>query len=515
MSNPDLVLALDSGSQSSRALLFDRDGAVLASASRGHQPMLHPEEGAVEQAPGDIRDCLFGAVRDCLDAWGGDPARIAAAAMTTQRNVIVATDAHGVPLRDAVSWLDLRRPGLDSEPWTPLRLGLKAMGEDALLPRLLGRSMPRLWRERAPKLLAEARWIVPLEAWLHHQLTGHMAVAPGGLPGAWPFDIKKRAWFAGGPMYRLLGFESRWLADIVEAGQPVGAVHAAGAAATGLPEGLPVIACGGDKQAEALGAGVRPGSAPGTAAVSLGTGSSVCVVTQRPHESLTYKWVCNAFVEPGAWSEEYMVFLGMWTLGWFAREFGKDLAPLAAERGTVVEALLCEEASAVPAGSDGVRSWPRWAPGLQNAHESGTWTGLRQNHGRAHMFRALVEGIVLDLRRGLSILEAGTGERITSLRVGGGGSRSDLLVQMLADVTGLPVTRPSSEELAARGAALVAAVGGGVHPSMDAAVAAMVPDAPVVQPDPAAQAVYDSLYRDVFTPGFGDLKRIWKRVARR
>jgi sugar (pentulose or hexulose) kinase len=516
MTDPaDLVLALDSGSQSSRALLFDRDGVVLASAARPHQPMRYPEEGAVEQEPGDIRDALFGAIKDCLDGWGGDRSRIAAAAMTTQRSVVIAADADGVPLRDAVSWLDRRSPSIESEPWVPLRFGLRAMGKDGLLPRLLGRSLPRLWRERSPKLLEEARWIVPLEAWLHHQLCGRMAVAPGGLPGAWPFDIKKRTWFDGGLMYRLLGFESRWLAEIVEAGSEIGRIHAAASEATGLPEGTPIFACGGDKQAEALGAGVRPGSAPGTAAVSLGTGSSICVVTSKPHESLIYKWVCNAFVEPGLWTEEYMVFLGMWTVGWFSREFGRDLKAAAAEQGTCVEALLCAEAESVPPGSDGVMSWPRWAPGLQNAHEAGTWVGLRQNHTRAHMFRALVEGIVLDLRRGLELLESGTGERVTSLRVGGGGSRSDLMVQILADVTGLPVTRPASEELAARGAALVAAVGGGVHPSMNAAVAAMVPDAPVVTPDPAARAVYDRMYRDVFKPGFGDLRRIWKRVGRR
>jgi sugar (pentulose or hexulose) kinase len=510
----DLVLALDSGSQSSRALLFDRDGSVVAAASRPHGPMRHPEEGAVEQDPVDIRDCLFGAVRDCLEAWGGDRTRIAAAAMTTQRSVIVVADETGTPLRDAVSWLDRRRPALDSEPWMPLRLGLKVMGEDGLVPRLLGRSLPRLWRERAPKLLKTATWIVPIEAWLHHELCGHMAVAPGGLPGAWPFDVKKRTWFDGGPMYRLLGFERRWLADVVEAGSEIGRVHAAAAEATGVPEGVPIYACGGDKQAEALGAGVRPGSAPGAAAVSLGTGSSICVVTRTPHESATYKWVCNAFVEPDAWTEEYMVFLGMWTVGWFAREFGRDLAAQAAEEGTVVEALLCREAEAVPPGSEGVRSWPRWAPGIQNAHESGTWTGLRQNHGRAHMFRALVEGIVLDLRRGLAVIEKGTGERVTSLRVGGGGSRSDLLVQILADATGLPVHRPPSEELAARGAALVAAVGAAIHPSMDAAVAAMVPTAPVVMPNPEARAAYDRLYADVFRPGFADLRRIWKRIGR-
>ena len=175
-----LVLALDSGSQSSRALLFDAQGGVVAKASRAHRPMLHPSLGAVEQDPVDIRDCLFGSVADCLAAWGGDPGVIQGVALTSQRSTLLPIAADGSPLGDAVSWLDRRTAGVSSEPSRVLRGVLKVLGDRAIIPRLLAKSVPRQWRERDPDLLDRLHWVAPLEAWLLHQLTGRMAMAPGG-----------------------------------------------------------------------------------------------------------------------------------------------------------------------------------------------------------------------------------------------------------------------------------------------------------------------------------------------
>lgn len=509
----DLVLALDSGSQSSRALLFDGSGEVLSKASHAHQPMSHPTEGAVEQNPGDIRDCLFSSVRDCLDGWGGDRSRIAAAALTTQRNTQVPARDDGQPLADAVSWLDRRSVGADAVPSRALRTVLRVMGDDAMIPRLLGKSVPRLWADQGADWLPRLRWIAPLEAWLNHELTGRMAMGPGGIAGVLPSDLKVRGWARGGLLFKLLGFQSRWLPEIVEAGQRIGTVTEAAAAATGLPVGLPVIACGGDKQAEALGAGVRL-STPGVAAVSLGTASSIMFPWAKALQSSHYHWLTFCSCEPASWQLEYMVFRGFWTVGWFARQFGGDLNARAEAEGRPVEALLCDEAATVPPGCDGVVTWPRWSPTLQDPAEAGAMMGLRETHSRAHVFRSLLEGIAFDLRRGQGILQGATGARIEEVRVGGGGSRSDVVVQILADVLGLPVLRPPSEELAARGAALVAAAAAGVHPNLTAASSAMVPPAPRVEPDPAAVARYDDLYEQVWSPAPTELRRLSRALAR-
>ena len=506
MESTRFLLALDSGSQSSRALIFDDRGEVLAVGRGTHGPMRHPMPGAVEQDPIDIRDCLFSSIRDCLADWGGDPAQIAGAALTTQRSTVLPTDEQGDPLLDAVSWLDRRTAGVDSEPSKVLRTLLKALGEKSLIPRLLAKSLPRQWREREPETLARTAKIASIEAWLHHQLVGRMALAPGGVVGAWPFDTKKRTWTNAALMYKLLAFERKWLPDVVEAVDKVGGLTAQAAERTGLIEGLPFFACGGDKQAEMLGAGVRVDKG-NEAAVSLGTGSSISVPWPRPVESRKYNWITMASAEPDSWSLEYLLFRGLWTVRWFAGQLGRDLEEMAEREGRPVEALLCDEAAKAPAGSDGLVTWPRWSPTLQHPDETGTCVGLRETHVRGHFFRSLLEGIAYDLKRGQGILEKATGTPITKIRVGGGGSRSDLVVQILADVLGLPVMRPHSEELAARGAAIVAAAGAGVFDSVEQAVAAMVPEAPVVQPDRERTALYERIYRKVYLPGLKILRK--------
>lgn len=500
MSSPNLIVALDSGSQSSRALLFDLEGRVLCTGTRAHQPMLHPEPGAVEQDPHDIRDCLIESVRECVETWGGDPSNIAAAALTTQRSTMLLVDEEGAPLGDAMSWLDRRVASVESEPSAAVRFGLKMLGEASLIPRLLQKSWPRVWRERAPESLSRAASVTSVEGWLHHQLVGRTALAPGGVVGPWPFDIKKRAWSESRLLAKLLGFERRWLPDIVEAGQQVGRLSQQAAEQTGLPEGLPFFACGGDKQAEALGAGVRA-AAGNIAAVSLGTGSSISIPWPKPVQSSMYRWLTMASAEPGSWSHEYLLFRGMWTARWFALNFARDLESKAAETNQVVEALLCAEAEKIPAGSDGLVIWPRWSPTLQYPSETGTCVGLRETHTRGHFFRALLEGIGFDLRRGLGILERALGTRVAEIRVGGGGARSPQVVQILADILGLPVRRPESKELSARGAAIVAAVGSGLHPSYEHAVGAMVADSHRVEPTDKDAATYRKIYRDVFLPG--------------
>lgn len=508
-----VVLALDSGTQSSRAFLFDARGSVVAADCQEHQPMQYPEPGAVEQCPLDIRNCLYEAIRRCLSLWGGDPKNVAGATLTTQRSAFLLLDHTGEPLTNVASWLDRRTANIKSEPSTVLRLSLTAMGENGLLPRLLAKSWPRIWRDKHPELLAKAGHVATIESWLHSQLIGRVAMAPSAVAGPWPFDVKRRTWSRSGLMFKALGFRRAWLPDIVEAGHLIGRLTPKAAADTGLPQDLPFYACGGDKQAEALGAGVRATS-NGIAAVSLGTGSSISIPWPKPVTSLTYDWITMASAEPDSFWHEYLLFRGMWTARWFSENLARDLKIPAKSSGQAIEAILCEEASEIPAGADGLVIWPRWSPTIRHPFETGAVVGLRETHTRAHLFRALLEGIAFDLKRGLQILEKALVTQVTEVRVGGGGARSDVVVQILADVLGLPVVRPVSEELAARGAAITAAVATGLHSSVDAAVNAMVPSAATIRPQPKQAQFYERLFRTAYLPGLKKVGRLSRLLAR-
>ena len=460
--------------------------------------MRHPQEGAVEQDPHDIRDCLLGAIGDCLDEWGGDPRQIVGSALTTQRSTVLPADSAGQPLTDAVSWLDRRTASPTSEPSRPLRMALELLGDKALVPRLLARSWPRQWRERQPAMMEQVAHIASIEAWLHHELVGRMALAPGGVVGPWPFDVAKRRWSGSALLCRALGYERRWLPEIVDTGQRVGTIRPDVAKTTGLPADLPLYACGGDKQAEALGAGLRLGVSG--AAISLGTASTLCAPTAVPRISHSYRWFTLAAAEPESFLLEYMVFRGMWTVGWFARELARDLHDEAIRQNCAVEGLLCAEAEDIRAGSDGLLALPRWSPSLQYPAEAGAWLGLRETHSRGHMYRALLEGIAFDLRRGREVIEKAARMKIDEVRVGGGGARSPLMVQILADVLGVKILKPESEELAARGAAIVAAVGAGLHSNVSSAVEAMVPQPSVVLPNPIRASMYKRRYKEAYLP---------------
>ena len=514
MVSSKVVLALDSGSQSSRALLFDPHGAVVGTGSKIHAPMRFPVDGAVEQDPEDIRECLFSAIKEAVKTWGGNPEKIVGAALTTQRSTVIPLDKNNAPLSDAVSWLDRRTASIESEKSTGFRIALKTLGKNSLLPRLIAKSWPRQWRERDPRLLKKMTTLAPIEGWLHHELVGEVALAPGGAIGPWPFDIKARTWSNSKLLLKLLGYQKKWLPKVIEAGELVGTLKPKAALRTGLPVGLPFFACGGDKQAETLGAGVRA-SSHGIAAVSLGTGSSVSLPWNKPLTSMGYKWLTAASAEPDSWSLEYLLYRGMWTARWFAREFAEDLLPQAQKEGRPVEALLCDEAANTPAGSDSLMIWPRWSPTLQHPTETGACVGLRETHTRGHFFRAMLEGIAMDLRRGLLLLQNVTNTPFTEVRVGGGGSRSTLVVNILADVLGLPVGRPNSEELAAKGAAIVAAVGSKLHPTMDNAISQMIPEIPYITPNPEHVKIYNDNFYHAYKPGLKIIRGLSTKLLKR
>lgn len=513
MTDSPLFLAVDSGTQSTRAILFDRAGHVHSIGRRAHPPLSNPSPGALEQEPYDLLEAVAASIRECVTCWIGDHARIVGGALTTQRVTTVPTLENGEPAAAAVNWLDRRlaRVEIDDDPF--VRWFYRLLGRHMPLGQILARSIPRQIRQRDPVLYDRTRWFLPIEAWLHLKMVGASALAPGGATGVFPLDVYKRNWSTVGLLHRLVGVAPRQLPSIVEVGKRIGVVTAEFAKMSGLPEGFPFYACGGDKQAEALGGGVRS-SQRDLAGVSLGTASSICMIDRKPKQHAGFEWFCAPACEPDAWTHEYMLFRGMWTVRWFARELGRDLEGDARAKETAVEALLCDEAERIVAGSEGVMTWPRWSPTLQFPMETGMTVGMRERHGRAHLFRSLIEGIAYDLRRGRDTLEKGLGRPIKRIRVGGGGSRSPLIVQTLADVLNVAVEYPDEEELAARGAAIVVAFGSGAFPSIDEAVKAMVPDARVIAPKPAHVEIYDKAFHEVYMPGLKVMRRVAEPIAR-
>ena len=217
---------------------------------------------------------------------------------------------------------------------------------------------------------------------------------------------------------------------------------------------------------------------------------------------------------PNAYTLEIQIYRGYWMVSWFKKEFGHPEITLAERVGTEVEKLLEELVKEVPPGSEGLILQPYWSPGLRRPgpEARGAIIGFDDVHTRAHVYRAILEGIAYALREGAERTSKRSRVAITELRVAGGGSQSEAAMQLTADIFGLPAYRPHTYEASGLGAAIDAAVGAGVHTDFSSAVKAMTRIGDCFEPDMQAHAVYDDLYRNVYLKMYEKLKPLYEDI---
>ncbi len=357
------------------------------------------------------------------------------------------------------------------------------------------------------------RALPPARGFLVHRLTGRFVDSVASQVGYVPFDYRALRWAGAGDWrWQATGIDPAWLPELVPPGGELGTVSAAAAAFTGIPEGLPLVAAAGDKACEVLGSGALD---PHVGAISLGTTASINTTHRRYVEVIPIVPPYPAAV-PGAYSLEVQVYRGYWMIEWFKREFGASEVARAADLGVETEVLFDELLAGTPPGAMGLVLQPYWSPGVRipGPEAKGAVIGWGDVHTRAHLYRAIIEGLAYALREGAERTVRRTKVPIRELRVSGGGSQSPASVQLTADVFGLPASRPHTHETSGLGAAIDAAVGLGLHPSFEAAVAAMTRIGETRDPDPAASAVYDELYRGVYLRLYERLKPLYAEIRR-
>jgi len=208
------------------------------------------------------------------------------------------------------------------------------------------------------------------------------------------------------------------------------------------------------------------------------------------------------------------IFRGYWMVSWFKREFGMNEERLAEKHGVEAEALFDNLVNSVPPGSQGLMLQPYWAPGLKlpGPEARGAIIGFTDSHTRAHLYRAMLEGLAYGLREGAERTSKSTGVAISELRVAGGGSQSDAAMQLTADIFGLPAARPHTYEASGLGAAIDAAVGLGLHSSFTTAIAAMTRLGQRFEPIPQNHAIYEELYRRVYLKMYRELRPLYQAI---
>ncbi len=511
----ELILALDNGTQSVRALVFDLRGRLRAKARVPIQPYFSERQGWAEQHPTYFWEKLCEA---CGQLWArGDVPKdaIRGVALTTQRATLVSVDERGQPLRPAILWLDQRRTPPTDVP--PLSLAWRA------LFRLAGLRETMAYFQAE----AEANWIYAhqrelwerthkfllLSGYLTYRLTGRFADSVGAQVGYIPFDYKRHRW--AGPRdwkWQAVAIRREQLPQLVPVADVIGRITPQAAEATGIPVGLPLIAAAADKACEVLGSG---GLEPHIGSLSYGTTATFNTTHRRYVEVIQLLPPYPAAV-PRAYNLEVQVYRGYWMVNWFKHEFGHYEQHVAAEQGVEPEALFDELVRRTPPGSDGLVLQPYWSPGLRypGPEARGAILGFNDVHTRAHVYRAILEGVAYALREGKERAERRTHTPITELRVSGGGSQSDAAMQLTADIFGLPAVRPHTYETSGLGAAIDATVGLGLHTDFEAAVHAMTRAGRVFEPNTTTHALYDELFEHIYRRMYRRLRPLY-RVLRR
>ncbi len=511
MTTRDHLLAIDCGTQSLRALLFDLAGGLVAKTQVPFEPYESLRPGWAEQDPELYWRALGEA---CTGLWRTSPVppdAVAGLALTTQRATVVCVDREGRPLRPAIVWLDQRRSegvGGVGRMW---RLAFRAAGVADTVAHFLAEAEARWLARHQPEIWQRTHKMLFLSGFLTHRLVGRFVDSVGCQVGYVPFDYKRLDW--AGPRdwkWRALGIDQGRLPELVPPTGILGELTAAAAEATGLEAGLPVVAAAADKACEVLGSGCLT---PDLGCLSYGTTATVNITHRRYVEAVRFVPPYPAAV-PGAHTLEVQIYRGFWLVSWFVKQFGAREARIAAERGVAPEVVFDELVREVPPGSMGLVLQPTWSPGVRvpGPEAKGAVIGFGDVHTRAHLYRAILEGLAYALREGAERCERRAGEAIRELRVAGGGSQSDVAMQLTADVFGRPAARPSVYEASGLGAAIDAAVGLGLHPDLESAVAAMCHLGDRFEPDPDSRELYDALYRRVYRRLYPRLRPLYQEI---
>jgi sugar (pentulose or hexulose) kinase len=507
----DHILAIDSGTQSVRALLFDLRGQLVARSKIEIEPYFSKHPGWAEQDPGLYWEALCRACHTLWQATDLSQGAIAGVALTTQRATMVNVDGEGRPLRPAMVWLDQRR----TEGLKPVGglwgMAFRLVGMTQTVAYLQAEAEANWIRTHQPEIWKKTHKYLLLSGYLTHRLTGRFVDSVGCQVGYVPFDYKNLRWASAHDWkWQAVPMDPALLPDLVSPAASLGEITPAAAEATGIPAGLPLVAAAADKACEVIGSGCLD---PRIGCLSYGTTATINTTHTKYVEVIPLIPPYPSAV-PGRYSLEIQVYRGYWMVSWFRREFAHEEQRLAKERGVEPEQLFDVLLKAVPPGSMGLTLQPYWSPGLKvpGPEAKGAVIGFGDVHTRAHLYRAILEGVAYALREGRERTQERSGIPIHELRVVGGGSQSDAGLQLTADLFGLPAVRPHTYEASGLGAAMDAAVGLGLHPDFETAVAEMAHQGDRFEPNQAHHEIYDALYRRVYKQMYKRLRPLYEEI---
>ncbi|MEO6983504.1 MAG: xylulokinase [Edaphobacter sp.] len=489
-----MFLGVDVGTGGTRAILIDRAGRVVASATSEHAAVRSERIGWAEQSPEDWWRATRESITGVMAASGLAGSEIEAVGLTGQMHGCVMLDADGQVLRPALIWCDQRtQPQCD---WLTETIGFERLIELTCNPALPNFTLTKLlWvREHQPEIFAKIAHVLCPKDYVRYRLTGEFAMDMQEASGTLLLDVAHRRWST--EMAEAADIPMSWLPRLFEGPEICARISDTGAGATGLAAGTPVAAGAGDQGAGAVGMGILT---PGSVSATIGTSGVVFAATDAPTKDPFGRLHTFCHAAPGRWHVMGVTNGAGLSLRYFRDTFSPDSS----------YDQLSELAAATPAGSDGLM-WTPYLFGERTPHldpnARAAFVGITASHTRGHFVRAVLEGVAFSLRDTLTLF-AELGVPVKEIRLGGGGAHGPLWRQIQANIYGQPVELLEAEEGGAFGAALLAGTGVGAWAGVEQACAATVRVAETIEPKHVAamNAAYKR-YRRIY-PSLREITR--------
>jgi sugar (pentulose or hexulose) kinase len=453
------IVGIDGGSQSTKIVIFDFEGNVVGEGKKELRPMSLKDGGIVEHPGDDLWDSLCEAATEAMDNFGIRKNDIVGIGLGSIRCCRVLLKKDGSLAQPIQSWMDKRV----AEPYK--------------------RDNP------------EVQYVTSTNGYLTHRLTGEFKDNIGNNYGQWPVDYATWDWSTDEKELAHYNLPNDMLFDVVKPGDVLGYITKEASDKTGFPEGLPLIATTSDKAVEGLGAGLISDT---SAFISLGTYiSSMVIGNDMPKESVNY-WGIMSSIPNRYIYEGYGIRRGMWTVSWFKELMGEKVSIRANYEGVSEEEYLNNQASTVPVGSDGLMTVLDWLANPWEPYKRGVMIGFNAHHDYRFMYRSILEGIAYTMKNNVDRMTEELGKDITEVIITGGGSNSDLFMQIFADVFDINIKRNVVNGSASLGAAINTAVGLGIYSSYEEAVEKMVKVKDIFKPIPENVQIYKKLNNEVY-----------------
>ena len=499
-----VVIGVDSSTTACKAIAWDRYGRAIAEG-RASYPLLQPQPTWYEQDADRWWVSICAAFKGLLDQI--DVGQVEALCLTHQRETFVPVNDRGHPIRNAILWLDERTRAQVS--FLAREIGAEPLHRLTGKPLAMIPALPKLvWlAQNEPNVIAQTYKFLDTHAFLIYRLTGHFRTSLASADPLGLVDMQANSWATD--LLETLDLSPNQFPELVPPGTVIGQISRAAASATGLRQGLPVVAGAGDGQSAGLGANATGG---GRAYLNLGT----AVVGGAFSPDYLTDPAFRTLYAPisGTYFLETVLKGGVFMIGWYIDNFASDLRDPQLELAP--EEALEAAAAKVPPGALGLMLVPYWNNVLNpywDPAASGVTMGWTGAHGREHFYRAILEGVAFEQRLAGDAVMKAMDHPFTEYVTMGGGSQSKLWCQIVADITGVPLLRSTTTEATCLGAGILAATAAGWYPDPYRAAEAMTDIRDRFSPDPEMQARYEPLYSEVYKQIFPALQPLLNRLT--